>query len=167
MKPILMKRSGLLLAAAMMAALAWLVATGGSALAQTAGSSQSTQTEETPLWKSALIGSSAPLIDVSENPGWLQGLSVSGFILNTTGMWVDSSAIRYQISKNSLAAERNWLQIDINYILNADNRFFIRGWVVYEPPYKFEYGSKPSELGLQVCRTTITSTTSGTRTGRT
>ena len=37
MKPILMKRSGLLLAVAMMVALACLGATGGSALAQTAG----------------------------------------------------------------------------------------------------------------------------------
>ncbi len=144
MKPILMKRSGLLLATAMMAALAWLVATGGAALAQTAGGG--TQTEETPLWKSALMGSSAPLIDVSENPGWMQGLSVSGFINNITGMWVDSSGIRYQKNKNSLATERNWLQLDINYILNGDNRFFVRGWVVYEPPYRFEYASGLNDM---------------------
>ena len=39
MKPILMKRFGLLLAAVMIA-LAWLGAAGGSALAQTAGGSQ-------------------------------------------------------------------------------------------------------------------------------
>jgi hypothetical protein len=138
MKPILMKRSGLLMAAAMMAVLACLGAAGGSALAQTAAGGSQSQ-EEAPLWKSALMGSSAPLIDVSENPGWMQGLSVSGFINNITGMWVDSSAIRYQKSKNSLATERNWLQLDINYILNGDNRFFVRGWVVYEPAYRFEY----------------------------
>ena len=144
MKPILMKRSGLLLATAMMAALAWLVATGGAALAQTAGGG--TQTQEAPLWKSALMGSSAPLIDVSENPGWMQGLSVSGFINNITGMWVDSSGIRFQKNKNSLATERNWLQLDINYILNGDNRFFVRGWVVYEPPYRFEYASGLNDM---------------------
>ena len=62
------------------------------------------------------------------------------------------SGIRYQISKNSLSAERNWMQLDINYILNADNRFFIRGWVVYEPPYRFEYEGKPSEPGLRHVR---------------
>ena len=84
------------------------------------------------------MGSPTPLIDVSEDPGW-QGLSVSGFINSTTGMWVDSAAVRYQRSKNSLATARNWLQLDINYILNGDNRFFVRGWVVYEPAYRFEY----------------------------
>jgi hypothetical protein len=144
MKPILMKRSGLLLAAAMMAALAWLVATGGSALAQNPGGGS--QTADQPFYKSALMGSSAPLIDVSENPGWMQGLSVSGFINNITGMWVNSSGIRYQKSKNSLAAERNWLQLDINYILNGDNRFFVRGWVVYEPAYRFEYNAGMTDM---------------------
>ena len=143
MKPVLMKRSGLLLAAAMMAAVAWLAATGGSALAQPAAGSQ---TADEPFYKSALMGSSAPLIDVSENPGWMQGLSVSGFINNITGMWVDSSAIRYQKSKNSLATERNWLQLDINYILNGDNRFFVRGWVVYEPSYRFEYKAGMTDM---------------------
>ena len=146
MKPILMKRSGLLLAAMMMAALFSLGARGGSALAQTAGGGS--QTGDEPFYKSALMGSSAPLIDVSENPGWMQGLSVSGFINNITGMWVDSSAIRYQKSKNSLATERNWLQLDINYILNGDNRFFVRGWVVYEPAYRFEYKGNASGPGM-------------------
>lgn len=137
MKPKLKKRSGVLLVVAIVGALAWLLgAAGSSALAQTAaGASQA----GTPWYKSPFEGSSAPLIDVSENPGWLQGLSVSGFLSNTTGMWVDSAGIRYQKSKNSLATERNWLQIDVNYILNGDNRFFIRGWLVYEPPYPFEY----------------------------
>jgi hypothetical protein len=136
MKSILRKRSGLLLAAPMMAALAWLGAAGVPALAQTAGGAQ---TADVPLYKSLLTGSSAPLINVSENPGWMQGLSVSGFVNNFNGMWVNSSGIRYQKSKNSLASERNWLQLDINYLLNGDNRFFIRGWVVYEPAYRFEY----------------------------
>ena len=76
----------------------------------------------------------------------LRGLSVSGFVSNTSGMWVDSSAIRYQKSKNSLATERNWLQTDINYILNSNNRFFIRGWLVYEPPYPFEYDSGLNDM---------------------
>ena len=100
MKSNLMKRSGLLLAAAMTAALLSIGAGGGAALAQTAGGSPAS-TE--PFYKSALMGSAAPFIDVSENPGWLQGLSVSGFISNTTGMWVNSSAIRFQKNKNSLS----------------------------------------------------------------
>src|SRR5258707_7170843 len=66
MKSILRKRSGLLLAAAMVAALAELGAARGSALAQTAGAQQQAST---PWYKSALMGSSAPLINVSENPG--------------------------------------------------------------------------------------------------
>ena len=138
MKPILMKRFGLLLVAAMIAALFLLGAAGGSALAQQTGGG-STQTGDTPLYKTLLMGSPTPFIDVSENPGWMQGLSVSGFINSTSGMWLDSAAVRYQRSKNSVATVRNWLQLDINYILNGNNRFFIRGWVVYEPAYKFEY----------------------------
>jgi hypothetical protein len=87
----------------------------------------------------ATVGSNMPWLDFSETPGPLQGLSISGFVSNTTGMWVDSAAIRYQNSKNSLAIQRDWLQLDINYKLDGNNRFFIRGWVVYEPPYPFEY----------------------------
>ncbi len=147
MKPISMKRSRLLLAAMVMAALFSLGARGGSALAQTSGGG--TQTGDTPLYKTLLLGSPTPFIDVSENPGWLQGLSVSGFVNSLTGMWVNSSGIRYQKSKNSLASERNWLQLDINYILNGDNRFFIRGWVVYEPAYRFEYKGNASGPGIE------------------
>jgi hypothetical protein len=143
MKFNLMKRSGLLVAAAMTAALLSIGAVGGAALAQTAGGSPAS-TE--PFYKSALMGSAAPFIDVSENPGWLQGLSVSGFISNTTGMWVNSSAIRFQKNKNSLATQRDWVQLDINYILNGDNRFFVRAWGVYEPPYPFEYKSRLNDM---------------------
>jgi uncharacterized protein DUF1302 len=140
------KRSGLLPVAAMMAAaLVLLGANGGAALAQPAGGGQ---TADTPLYQTLLMGSPTPLIDVSEDPGW-QGLSVSGFINSTTGMWVNSSGVRYQKSKNSLAAERNWLQLDINYILNGDNRFFVRGWVVYEPSYRFEYKGNASGPGIE------------------
>ena len=89
--------------------------------------------------RDAAIGSNTPWIDFTESQGPLQGLSVSGFVSNTTGMWVNSTAIRYQRSKNSLASQRDWLQMDINYKLDGNNRFFIRGWIVYEPAYRFEY----------------------------
>src|SRR5262249_998346 len=85
MKTVRIKRSGLLLAVIMGVALAGLITRTGSALAQAQGGSQ---TGETPLWKSALYGSSTPLLDVSEQPGYLQGLSVSGFVNSLTGMWV-------------------------------------------------------------------------------
>ena len=107
MKPVRIKRPGLLLAVTAGIALAGLVANASPALAQAQGGSQ---TGETPMWRSALFGSSAPLIDVSEQPGYLQGLSVSGFINQLNGMWIDSGAIRYQRSKNSVASERSWLQ---------------------------------------------------------
>ena len=93
------------------------------------------------FFHNAVVGSNMPWLDFSETPGPLQGLSVSGFVSNTTGMWVQSNNIRYNKSKNSLATERNWLQVDVNYILNGDNRFFVRGWGVYEPAYPYEYNS--------------------------
>src|SRR5262249_16332317 len=122
MKPNLMKRSGVFVAAAMTVALISLGAVGGSALAQQTGGGSS-QTGDVPLYKGLVMGSPRAVFDVSEEPGWLQGLSVSGFINSLTGMWLDSSAIRYQKSKNSLASSRSWLQLDINYILNGNNRF--------------------------------------------
>jgi hypothetical protein len=111
-----------------------LAQTGSSVLAQ----ASSAQQAGTPWYQSPFLGSNTPLFDTRETPGPLQGLSVSGFFSNTTGMWVNSSGIRYQKSKNSLATERNWIQLDINYILNGNNRFFVRWWGVYEPSYPFE-----------------------------
>jgi len=95
-----------------------------------------------PSWYStALSGSNQPLIDLTESSTFFKGLSVSGFVNNTTGMWVNSSGIRYQKNKNSLATERNWLQLDINYGLSDNDHLFIRWWGVYEPAYPFEYNS--------------------------
>jgi hypothetical protein len=91
-------------------------------------------------WLNGLIyGPSGPLLDGSEYP-WLANLHVSGFLENTTGMWANSEAITYNTSKNSLAIERNLLQLDINYDLDQNNRFFLRLWGAYEPPYPFESG---------------------------
>ena len=95
---------------------------------------------------SIFTGASMPLVDLSESSPALRGLSVSGFVSNTSGMWVNSSGIRYQKSKNSLATERNWLQTDINYVLDGNNRLFIRGWLVYEPAYPFEYNSGLTDM---------------------
>src|SRR5579872_3736427 len=73
-----------------------------------------------------LSGSNAPFLDLSGTPGPIAGLSISGFLNNTTGMWANSSALRNfgrssgeHHGSNSLAVERSWVQIDTNYILDG------------------------------------------------
>jgi hypothetical protein len=92
-----------------------------------------------------LTGSNAPFLDLRNSPTWISGLSVSGFLSNTSGMWTNSSALRSfgraageHHGANSLAVERNWIQIDANYVLDGNNKFFLRFWGVYEPPYRWE-----------------------------
>jgi hypothetical protein len=92
-----------------------------------------------------LTGSNAGFLDVSESPGLIGGLSISGFFTNSSGMWADASGLRNfgrssgeHHGSNSLAVERNWLQIDTNYVLNGNNKFFLRFWGVYEPSYPWE-----------------------------
>ena len=155
MKPVQARRErrGVSLAVAMLAVLICFGVHTHPALAQAPGAGLPTQPASsaqsggsTPWYTSIFTGSSEPFFDLRESQGLINGLSVSGFISNTTGMWVDSSAIRYQKSKNSLATERNWLQADINYVLNGDNRFFIRAWGVYEPAYPFEYDAGLTDM---------------------
>ncbi|HTY56269.1 MAG TPA: hypothetical protein VMB26_13760 [Candidatus Binataceae bacterium] len=97
-------------------------------------------------WGTSLFtGSNVALLDVRSSPGWISGLSVSGYLQNTTGMWANSAALTdfgraagEHHGANSLSVERNLLQLDTNYFLNGDNRFFLRFWGVYEPPYPWE-----------------------------
>ncbi len=91
------------------------------------------------------VGSNEPFADVNGSSPWLSGLSLSGFIQNTSGMWVNSSALTNfgrqageHHGANSLAVERELMQLDANYLLNADSYFFVRFWLVYEPPYPWE-----------------------------
>jgi hypothetical protein len=97
------------------------------------------------LGESLWSGSSAPFVDVSQSWRWLRGLSVSGYAQTTSGMWVNSSSLTEfgrsageHHGANSLAVERNLLQLDANYFLNGDNSWFLRFWAVYEPPYPWE-----------------------------
>jgi hypothetical protein len=70
--------------------------------------------------------------------GWLEGLEVSGALVQTFGMWQNPSALReYTPSRNNLAVARTQLQVDENYSLGDNNSFFMREWFVYEPPYSF------------------------------
>lgn len=94
-----------------------------------------------------------------ENP-WLQGLRITGLLQNTTGMWVNPHGIRTntfpfytwpfglkQTATNSLATERNFMQLDTNYDLDGRNHFFLRFWGVYEPPYPYELGMRSVDAG--------------------
>jgi hypothetical protein len=94
------------------------------------------------------VGSNEPFVDVSGSNEWLSGFSLSGFLQNTSGMWADSSALTNfgrqageHHGANSFAVERELMQLDANYLLNADNQFFVRFWLVYEPPYPWEAGN--------------------------
>ncbi len=91
------------------------------------------------------LGSNEPFLDVSGSNEWLSGLSVSGFLQNTSGMWANSSTLTNfgrqageHHGANSLAVERELMQLDTNYLFNADTQFFVRFWLVYEPPYPWE-----------------------------
>jgi hypothetical protein len=97
------------------------------------------------LVESLWSGSNAPYVNVSQSPRWLRGLSVTGYAQTTSGIWVNSSSLtKFGRSSgehhgaNSLAVERNLLQLDTNYFLNGDNSWFLRFWGVYEPPYPWE-----------------------------
>jgi Protein of unknown function (DUF1302) len=130
---------GLPLAVALLAVALCLGIGAGRAFAQDQG---------TPWYEKPFFGSAAPLIDLRESPGPLQGLSITGFFNNTTGMWVNSDALSNfsrsageHHGKNALATERNWLQLDFNYHLGGNDKFFLRFWGVYEPPYAFDQGN--------------------------
>ena len=95
--------------------------------------------------KNLLTGSNAGFLDLSQSPDRINGLSISGFYSNTTGIWANSSALRSfgrssgeHHGSNSLSVERNWIQVDTNYLLDGNNKFFLRFWGVYEPSYPWE-----------------------------
>lgn len=92
-----------------------------------------------------LTGSNAPALDVRDMPPPIRGLSISGFLSSTSGMWANPSALRNfgrsageHHGSNSLAMERNLVQVDTNWKIDANNKIFVRFWGVYEPPYPWE-----------------------------
>jgi len=104
------------------------------------------------------LGGQTPMVPSEQAPEWMSGLSVTGFLANTTAMWANSAnlqglqnldhslGIPVSSSKNSLAVERNWMQLDINEKLDSDDQFFIRWWGVYEPTYDYETHSGFGDL---------------------
>jgi len=121
------------------------LAASGEASQQAAQPPPAQQSSDQTLMDGLFFGQTAPLLNGSEYPG-LANLHISGFLQNTTGVWADSEAITYNSSKSSLAIERNLLQLDINYDLNQSNKFFLRFWGVYEPPYPFESGRQSNAI---------------------
>ena len=95
-------------------------------------------------------GPSGAWIPHPENP-WLQGLRITGLLQNTSGIWINPHGIRTntapfyngKTATNSLATERNLMQIDTNYDLDGSNHFFLRFWGIYEPQYAFDQ-TRPS-----------------------
>ena len=121
-----------------------LLASGGIG-ARGASAQPSNQGWFTDFGRNLLIGSTTPILDLSNSDTPLRGLSITGLLSNTSGMWANSSALRNfgrpageHHGSNSLSVERNWIQLDTNYVLNGDNKFFVRFWGVYEPPYPWE-----------------------------
>jgi hypothetical protein len=95
--------------------------------------------------RNLFTGAAHPILDLTHSDSPLSGLSISGLLSNTSGMWANSSALRNfgrpageHHGSNSLSVERNWIQLDVNYLLNGSNKFFLRFWGVYEPPYPWE-----------------------------
>ena len=92
----------------------------------------------------------------SSEPAFIKNLHITGFLQNTTSTWVNSSAIEYnkptylnfgpagpfnttgQLNRNSLAAERQLLQVDVNDDFTENDSMFMRLWFVYEPSYPWE-----------------------------
>ncbi len=82
----------------------------------------------------------------SNEPSFIKNLHITGFLQNTSATWVNSSAMEYnkdrwgKLNRNSLAAERNLLQIDVNDDFTENDSMFLRAWFVYEPNYPWETG---------------------------
>jgi hypothetical protein len=66
---------------------------------------------------------------------FFETLNITGFIQNTSGTFLDTEAIEYNSSKNSLASERNMIQVDVNDDLSERDSIFLRVSGVYEPSF--------------------------------
>src|SRR5690242_1578534 len=65
-------------------------------------------------WFNNTLGRDKMLRPFLEGVPGTEDLHISGLYQNTTAMWVNSAAIRYNKSHNSLSAERSLWQVDVN-----------------------------------------------------
>ena len=77
------------------------------------------------------------------SPEALSTLHITGFVNSTFGTFINTEAIEWRGSKNSLSSARQLLQIDVNDNLTENDQVFLRLWGVYEPPYPAESGNCP------------------------
>jgi len=99
-------------------------------------------------------GAAATTTTTSNEPAFIKNLHITGFVQNTSATWVNSGAMEYNIdrwgklNRNSLAAERNLIQVDINDDFTENDSMFMRLWGVYEPSYPWETGClSPNPFG--------------------
>ena len=101
----------------------------------------------------------------SANQGFslIRNLQVSGFVNLTYGTFVDSEAIEYNKSKNSLSTARQLLQVDVNDTLGEHDRFFMRATGAFTNPTTHSRTLARRQSGPQaiVTLTFTTSTASG------
>ncbi|HKD67341.1 MAG TPA: DUF1302 family protein [Candidatus Binataceae bacterium] len=82
----------------------------------------------------------------SNEPAFIKNLHITGYYQNTSATWVNSGAMEYnldrwnKLNRNSLASERQLLQIDVNDDFTENDSMFMRSWFVYEPNYPWETG---------------------------
>src|SRR5208337_2268668 len=93
----------------------------------------------------------------SSEPAFIKNLHITGFFQNTSATWINSSAQEYNtygpesnktLNRNSLAAERNMIQVDVNDDFTENDSMFMRLWGVYEPAYPWETGCLDKTGGL-------------------
>ena len=90
--------------------------------------------------------------DTSSQPAFIKNLHITGFAQNTSATWIESNNIAGSYgsttrgnsdiwgtrSENSLAAERQLVQIDVNDDFTENDSMFMRSWFAYEPSYPWE-----------------------------
>jgi hypothetical protein len=95
----------------------------------------------------------------SSEPGFIKNLHITGFAQNTSATWIESNNMKGNFgttyhtsgtttpgnsdrwglqSENSLAAERQLVQIDVNDDFTENDSMFMRSWFAYEPSYPWE-----------------------------
>jgi hypothetical protein len=93
----------------------------------------------------------------SESQAWkqnyslLKNMTISGYVSENVGVFIDSKAIEYNPSKNSISSLRTTLQIDVNNQLGENDQIFMRNWFVYEPSYPFEDKCPQFKGGVGPC----------------
>jgi len=88
----------------------------------------------------------------SSEPAFIKNLHITGFAQNTSATWIESdnaargfgtttagnTDVWGRRSQNSLAAERQLIQIDVNDDFTENDSMFMRSWFAYEPAYPWE-----------------------------